>query len=76
MPDKKEITMTNTNTNTEYALTVRSNPPGYSPGTWGWVIRCIDDEGRELVWHDGGYHSREHALEEGRRELRRELRRR
>lgn len=65
-----------TNNTTERTLTIQRNPPGYSPGTWGWVIRGTDHDGLEMVWHDGGFHTREHALEEGRRELRRELRRR
>lgn len=43
---------------------------GYEAGTWEWRIRYTLSDGREAVSFDGGFETREHALQEGRRALR------
>jgi hypothetical protein len=46
-------------------VTTAPNPPGYSEGTWEYILRLTGEEVPEAMWCDGGYHAEALAREAG-----------
>lgn len=51
-------------------IEIERDPAGYSPGTYGYIIRREDPAGDSLMWTDGGHASEEHAKECAQRRVR------